>query len=92
MIELRGMATASKNKAYLKLSVEKRLALIEEIWKSIQKEWNAGSPMAPSEAEKAELDALMEETATLKGDEVEVESACKLILDELKARSKRARR
>lgn len=79
------MATASKNKAYLKLSVEKRLALIDEIWKSIQKEWDVGFPRSePSDEEKAELDALIAQTDADPGDGVDWESARRSIRAELK--------
>ncbi|MBP9891257.1 MAG: hypothetical protein KBG84_05075 [Planctomycetes bacterium] len=57
------MARTVKSKPYLKLSVEKRLALAEQLLGSVQKEWQADLPKEPLSArEKEELDRLIEES------------------------------
>lgn len=85
------MAGATK-KPYLKLSVEKRLALIEELWASVQKDLQVEFPTGPaSAAERAELDLLIEETNS-STDLVDLDTACEEIQLELESmRRKKAK-
>lgn len=86
------MATTVKNKPYLKLSVEKRLALIEELLESVQKEWQADLSKEPlSAGEKAELDTLIEESDGTGANMIDLESACGEILADLETHKPRKR-
>ncbi len=86
------MAPLVKSKPYLKLSVEKRLALIEELLESVQKEWQADLPKEPlSAGEKAELDTLIEESDAPAASMIELDLTCREILADLEAQKARKR-